>query len=75
MKSNALDAMVKPINANSISPLVHSFNIQNYCLFCKKNFKLVVIAMVQVFGSVEMMDALVFWHYISISFVINSLTT
>ncbi len=35
MKSNTLDAMVKPINAN----LVNSFNIQSFILFCKTIFQ------------------------------------
>jgi hypothetical protein len=54
MKSNALDAMVKPINANSISHLWCTLLTSKVIFyFVKRYFKLVVIAMVQVFGSVE----------------------
>ncbi len=54
MKSNALDAMVKPTNANSIPHLWCTPSTSKVIFyFVKKYLKLVVIAIVQVFGSVE----------------------
>ncbi len=74
IKSNVLDAIVKPTSSNILTQLWHiPLIIKAFSYFFLAYFKLLKIAMVQVLGSME--DVHCFRHSKNSSDAINSLTT